>query len=203
MARKKCPAELRPLSPREEKLCVEVINRGFVDNLNAYLAAGYHPTTDNAIVIACKKIAEPKIQRRLNELARLKEVKQTLTTSVQVSKLQRIEVLAEKIGNFDAMIAAIKEENVLTGLRIAEQPADSEEAQAMSMERKQLLGKIARYYVESKEIANKPVLALSDGKGDAQDEPGSTNDVTGISEQGTNKEGTSIVSDVPIEKERE
>jgi len=127
---------------------------------------------------------EPKLSNNIIVKQQIDEVKQKLNAAIirkcvltrekQVSELDRIKELAEKAGNLDAMVACIKEQNVLTGLRIADAPADSEEAQQLTDNRRQLLSAVARVFVESKEIK-----CLESGK----------------------EEGTPVsVPDVPVEK---
>jgi hypothetical protein len=198
----KCLPELRTLNHREEKLCEEVIARGFRDSVGAYLAAGYKTTSPNAIVLACKKIHEPKIQRRINELIALKKVKTVVTTERQLAKLERYEAIAEKMGMIDTCVSAVKEENVIGGIRIAEQPANSEEAERLSGERKRLYDIGARLYIESKEVEKRQNL-LSDGKTASQDAPGLTGTSEAIPTEGQNEEETPDVLGVPVEKERE
>jgi len=122
------------------------------------------------------------VRQRLNAAIVRKVV---LTREKQISELDRIKDLAEKDGNLDAMVACIKEQNVLTGLRIADAPADSEEAERLTLERKRMSAVFARLYIESKAVDNSPKL-LNAGNSASQDAAGLTNDVKSDAKDGEN-----------------
>ena len=70
-------------------------------------------------------------------------------------------------------------------MRIADAPADSEEAERLTLERKRMSAVFARLYIESKAVDNSPKL-LNAGNSASQDAAGLTNDVKSDAKDGEN-----------------
>jgi hypothetical protein len=92
-------------NPRHERFAREYAKLGIASR--AYLKAGYHPTTRNALdVSACQLLSKPKIAKRVTELQQMSLGKYLVTKESLTKDLVDDREEARKAGNHSAVTAS-------------------------------------------------------------------------------------------------
>lgn len=102
---------------RHERFVVALLRTGVASK--AYLAAGFAPTTRNALdVSACQLLRRPKVQARLRELRRQLAARNRITVDSLIDDLAADRAMARELGQPSAAIAATQLTAKLVGLLV-------------------------------------------------------------------------------------
>lgn len=99
-------------NPRHERFAQELAKGKSLDD--AYRLAGYRPARQNAHRLMTKD----DMQRRVAELQGRGAAKAEITLASLLAEAEEARLLAMKIGQPAAAIAAVKEKGVLSGMRV-------------------------------------------------------------------------------------
>jgi hypothetical protein len=127
--------EMPVLANAKYERMAQLLARGLAA-VDAHEQAGYRRNDSNASTWANKPLIKQRVEEIKADAARLTTRKLHIDKDYLVSEAERIQRLAEAGGNYQAAMNALKEQGVLTGIRIERQevgqPGEFQAIEAMS-----------------------------------------------------------------------